>query len=1357
MANEFKIKKGLIVTGASGGTVVDIQGSQGQLFSVTDDLSGSIFAVSDISGVPILDVNSSGVSYFDGSLGIGTANPSRQLEVVSSSGIVTVLTSTTGGSYISMEDSATTSDSQVRFGAIGNNAIIKSGGTTALSLDTSQNATFAGTVTAPTFLGDLNGTINTATTGTTQTAGNNSTLIATTAYADAAAGAVPIGNYLPLSAGSGFPLTDSLYIGSSGANGLILKQDTSAGSNSGRLFFQTDTTIEGVCIMNANGTLTFRTSSDPGATSGNTKMVLTNSGNVGIGTTSPSQKLEVSGNIHLTNKADSILLGSAGANGTWGAPKISRIDNSIIISDYSGVQLGGYDGSSYGARVTIKGTGNVGIGTTSPETKLTIENASAGPASSTYATTASNANLHLSAVGVPFYNHLFMGVGSATYAWIQAQHGNSVTQNLALNPIGGNVGIGTTSPSTLLEISGNSQASTPALRINCTDSSVQLNQVAGAVQFSVNDASTPGAGVKTSINSIALNSIGSRYGLGFNTTSGVNNVERMRIDQDGNVGIGTDTPLAPLSVVAASSADQELAQKWQYTSSDNYNLELKQTVTLGVVRWTFDQKNNGTAYPNVMTLDRGKVGIGTTSPSTDLQVIGTVRADVFGVQDDSTNPSGNTSTRVTSPAGATYDDQNNSASTGVLSVILPTTAPSTMLSFTLRVFDYANNESFDVNVAGYWYGSGLWANTSVRIESQGNVERNFNVRFGKNNTTNKGWVGVGETTTNWSYVKFAVLNFQAAHVNDDLERWNDLWDTAVLTSLTGYTTLVTKNNNQVNNWARNGENLYYGSGSGNVGIGTTSPGVKMDVEVDSASAGDLLRLTNSNTGGGSKRSAMIYRLTDSVGTRKDAGYIRVQGTNNNITTGASMEFWTRKGNSNPTESMRISTNGNVGIGTASPGFKLDVSGDGIRNIRSTAGWAGWFENTASSSGVVITAGVDSGDAPLLVRKQNGTEIFSVRGNGVSWFNGGNVGIGTTSPDYLLDLSKTAVSVDTYSGINLQASNYGYTIEGGITQNVGGELIFSSNNAGTRNPRVKFAANGNVGIGTTTPLAKLDIQGTQGQLFSVTDDLSGSIFAVADISGVPIFDVNSSGVSYFDGEVNIGRGTNFYTLNVGATSSGSIYTDGRIFGGGDFYVAGEAIFNGNVGIGTTSPQTKLHVSGGSSIETTLIVGAEGTGNDKSARVFLNEGEGGVTNSKDYGFSLAYDGQGAQYGGLSANQFGILRHNNSATGAAVMVMNRTNNNTTFTGTVTATNFILSSDERLKENIEKACDNRIKADWKTFELKTDKGQKRYGVIAQELEKTNPEFVREDTQGFKSVAYIDLLIAKIAELEARLEKAGI
>ena len=119
-------------------------------------------------------------------------------------------------------------------------------------------------------------------------------------------------------------------------------------------------------------------------------------------------------------------------------------------------------------------------------------------------------------------------------------------------------------------------------------------------------------------------------------------------------------------------------------------------------------------------------------------------------------------------------------------------------------------------------------------------------------------------------------------------------------------------------------------------------------------------------------------------------------------------------------------------------------------------------------------------------------------------------------------------------------------------------------------------------------------------------------------------------------------------------------------------------------------------------------------------------------------------------LTLNSLGYLGINDTTPSYSLDV----NGGGRFTSTVIATNFILSSDERLKENIEKVCDNRVKANWKTFELKTDKGQKRYGVIAQELEKTNPEFVREDVDGFKSVAYVDLLIAKIAELEARLEK---
>ena len=165
MANEFKIKKGLIVTGASGGTVVDIQGSQGQLFSVTDDLSGSIFAVSDISGVPILDINSSGISYFDGTVGIGTSSPGKKLEVksditydgiqISGSSIPTLaIIDTTNNAKLV----AYARDSDATIGTETNHTLtINTNNTTALTLDTSQNATFAGNVSgvAGTFTGNL--------------------------------------------------------------------------------------------------------------------------------------------------------------------------------------------------------------------------------------------------------------------------------------------------------------------------------------------------------------------------------------------------------------------------------------------------------------------------------------------------------------------------------------------------------------------------------------------------------------------------------------------------------------------------------------------------------------------------------------------------------------------------------------------------------------------------------------------------------------------------------------------------------------------------------------------------------------------------------------------------------------------------------------------------------------------------------------------------------------------------------------------------------------------------------------------------------------------------------------------------
>jgi hypothetical protein len=59
MANEFKVRKGLVING-SGSALLDVQGSVGQLNTITDSLSGSLFSINDISGIPVLEAFSDG-------------------------------------------------------------------------------------------------------------------------------------------------------------------------------------------------------------------------------------------------------------------------------------------------------------------------------------------------------------------------------------------------------------------------------------------------------------------------------------------------------------------------------------------------------------------------------------------------------------------------------------------------------------------------------------------------------------------------------------------------------------------------------------------------------------------------------------------------------------------------------------------------------------------------------------------------------------------------------------------------------------------------------------------------------------------------------------------------------------------------------------------------------------------------------------------------------------------------------------------------------------------------------------------------------------------------------------------------
>jgi hypothetical protein len=94
-----------------------------------------------------------------------------------------------------------------------------------------------------------------------------------------------------------------------------------------------------------------------------------------------------------------------------------------------------------------------GIGTTTPVNKLEVVTTTADPASSG---TAANGNLRLGATSTNVHVLDFGLSSTSTFSWLQARSKSAygTTYNLALNPIGGNVGIGTSAPTVRLQVAG---------------------------------------------------------------------------------------------------------------------------------------------------------------------------------------------------------------------------------------------------------------------------------------------------------------------------------------------------------------------------------------------------------------------------------------------------------------------------------------------------------------------------------------------------------------------------------------------------------------------------------------------------------------------------------------------------------------------------------------------------------------------------------------------------------------------------------------------------------------------------------------------------------------------------------------
>lgn len=90
----------------------------------------------------------------------------------------------------------------------------------------------------------------------------------------------------------------------------------------------------------------------------------------------------------------------------------------------------------------------------------------------------------------------------------------------------------------------------------------------------------------------------------------------------------------------------------------------------------------------------------------------------------------------------------------------------------------------------------------------------------------------------------------------------------------------------------------------------------------------------------------------------------------------------------------------------------------------------------------------------------------------------------------------------------------------------------------------------------------------------------------------------------------------------------------------------------------------------------------------------------------------------------------------------------------GNMCAADFVLTSDERLKTNVQTLSISPVDIEYKQFNLISDPSQVRYGVIAQELQKVNPELVKIGSEGFLGVSYTDLLVKEVAFLKCEVKQ---
>lgn len=404
-------------------------------------------------------------------------------------------------------------------------------------------------------------------------------------------------------------------------------------------------------------------------------------------------------------------------------------------------------------------------------------------------------------------------------------------------------------------------------------------------------------------------------------------------------------------------------------------------------------------------------------------------------------------------------------------------------------------------------------------------------------------------------------------------------------------------------------NLFWDDSNNRLGIGTNTPSKKLEVKLEpsgsdqvvfdatwpnifkSYGALDLYRsaITANGVGNG---SSLTFSALDSVDTKQEYGGIGAYiGDNTSGSEDGNIGIFTTSNGISRQEKLTIlGDSGNVGIGTLTPTAKLDVrpiiytnNQDGGIQIGSTNGnWVSRFSLKSDGGGIVRTA-IDA------VTNASGgtTEAISIKTNG-------SVGIGVTNPTK----GKLEVFNDTnfsalYVGSNVQRTepniqSIGYSSDdldggGGIELGDGASaylrMFRASNNSYrfiSNNPvgdsHLIFLPSGNVGINRTVPYRRLHVASIDdAQLVLERDQSTGTAGLLFKVAAADTDQFMKGGI-LFDQNDTSGRGDIHFLQNNIADGSNATLADSVV----------TIDQSGFFGIGTTTPDTRLDVTGAISL-------------------------------------------------------------------------------------------------------------------------------------------------------------------------------